>query len=74
MSKNGKVIQINPELRKAINAIIAEDAKIDQQKLIDKIKERKIPGLPEGVIRVGVKNYFNSNSRSANPDTKQSTA
>ena len=73
MSKNGKPIQLNPDLRKAISTILAEDNKIDQDKLVERIKEKKIPGLPEGVIRIGVKNYLSANPRSTNSDNKPAT-
>ena len=46
---------------------------MDQDKLIEKIKDKKIPGLPEGVIRVGVKNYFAANPRNVS-DNRQPTS
>ena len=46
MSKSGKEIKINPELKKALLNILGEDPKIDQEKLVERIKEKRINGLP----------------------------
>ena len=53
-------MKINPELRKAIMILLAEDPLLDQDKLIEKIKAKKMVGLTEAVIRVGVKVFMAS--------------
>ena len=43
--------------------LLTEDPKLDQDKLIEKIKEKKMVGLSEGIIRVGVKAYLTANQK-----------
>jgi SpoVK/Ycf46/Vps4 family AAA+-type ATPase len=66
---SGKTIIINRELKQAIVEILAEEPKIEQDKLIEKIVAKKLRGLPESVIKVGVRGYLIANPRSV-PEAK----